>query len=151
MQHEVAFRWPRLRAVHVRTTHTAGRNYSAALRAPRKRAKAVARSAGTAVAELKFHDRRFAVQLPRFVQIEPVGLCNLRCRMCPIQFRLDANDGSAALMDYDTFCRLVDRFPQLDQLHLQGLGEPLLHPYFFDMVRYAARRRGVDEYKPYGA
>lgn len=25
--------------------------------------------------------------LPQFVQIEPVGQCNLRCRMCPIQFR----------------------------------------------------------------
>jgi MoaA/NifB/PqqE/SkfB family radical SAM enzyme len=77
------------------------------------------------------------------VQIEPVGLCNLRYRMCPIQFRVDANDGSAALMNYDMFCRLVDQFPDLEELHLQGLGEPLLHPRFFDMVRYAARR-GVE-------
>jgi MoaA/NifB/PqqE/SkfB family radical SAM enzyme len=23
--------------------------------------------------------------LPKFLQIEPVGQCNLRCRMCPIQ------------------------------------------------------------------
>jgi MoaA/NifB/PqqE/SkfB family radical SAM enzyme len=38
------------------------------------------------------------------------------------------------------FCRPVDQFPELDQLHLQGLGEPLLHPRFFHMVRYAARR-----------
>jgi MoaA/NifB/PqqE/SkfB family radical SAM enzyme len=29
------------------------------------------------------------VPLPRFVQIEPVGQCNLRCQMCPIQFRTD--------------------------------------------------------------
>jgi MoaA/NifB/PqqE/SkfB family radical SAM enzyme len=80
------------------------------------------------------------VQLPRFVQIEPVGLCNLRCRMCPIQLRVDANDGSPSFMDYGTFYRLVDQFPELDELFLQGLGEPLLHSRFFDMVRYAARR-----------
>ena len=27
--------------------------------------------------------------LPTYVQIEPVGQCNLRCQMCPIQFRQD--------------------------------------------------------------
>ena len=27
------------------------------------------------------------VTLPRFLQVEPVGQCNLRCQMCPIQFR----------------------------------------------------------------
>jgi radical SAM protein with 4Fe4S-binding SPASM domain len=103
----------------------------------------VARSAGTAVAHPNLMTATLAVPLPRFVQIEPVGLCNLRCRMCPIQFRVDANDASAALMDYDMFCRLVDQFPELEELHLQGLGEPLLHPRFFDMVRYAARH-GVE-------
>ena len=30
------------------------------------------------------------VTLPRFLQVEPVGQCNLRCQMCPIQFRPDA-------------------------------------------------------------
>ena len=29
------------------------------------------------------------MQLPHFIQIEPVGQCNLRCQMCPIQFRRD--------------------------------------------------------------
>jgi radical SAM protein with 4Fe4S-binding SPASM domain len=79
--------------------------------------------------------------LPRFVQLEPVGQCNLRCRMCPIQFRTDGSPGGPpAFMSYDTFCRLVDGFPALTELHLQGLGEPLMHPRFFDMVRYASAR-----------
>ena len=34
-----------------------------------------------------------ALPLPRFLQIEPVGQCNLRCRMCPIQFRTDGSPG----------------------------------------------------------
>lgn len=79
--------------------------------------------------------------LPRFVQIEPVGQCNLRCRMCPIQFRGEGGPGQPrAFMDFEVYCRLIDQFPQLDELHLQGLGEPMLHPRFFDMVRYAAAR-----------
>jgi MoaA/NifB/PqqE/SkfB family radical SAM enzyme len=76
--------------------------------------------------------------LPSFVQIEPVGVCNLRCRMCPVQFR--EHQGGPTLLEFDAFCRLLDGFPQLAELHLQGLGEPLMHPRFFDMVRHAAAR-----------
>src|SRR5207302_1661714 len=77
--------------------------------------------------------------LPRFLQIEPVGQCNLRCRMCPIQFRKDGPPyGPLAFMDFDTFTRLVDQFPDLEELQLQGLGEPMMHPRLFDMIAYAA-------------
>jgi radical SAM protein with 4Fe4S-binding SPASM domain len=76
-----------------------------------------------------------------FAQIEPVGQCNLRCQMCPIQFRKDGSPhGPLAFMDFGTFCRLIDEMPDLKELHLQGLGEPLMHPRFFDMVRYAVDR-----------
>jgi len=27
------------------------------------------------------------MKLPDFVQIEPVGQCNLACRMCPVAYR----------------------------------------------------------------
>jgi radical SAM protein with 4Fe4S-binding SPASM domain len=82
-----------------------------------------------------------AVARPRFVQIEPVGECNLRCRMCPISYRHDGRPwGPPAFMGFDTFRRLVDEFPEMEELQLQGLGEPMLHPGFFEMVAYAARR-----------
>ncbi len=77
------------------------------------------------------------MKLPEFVQIEPVGQCNLACKMCPVVFR---EEKPPAFMDFDVFCGLVEQFPAIKQLHLQGLGEPLLHPRFFDMVRYAAGR-----------
>ncbi|MFL6676208.1 MAG: radical SAM protein [Massilia sp.] len=80
------------------------------------------------------------VPLPRFAQIEPVGQCNLRCRMCPVQFRPDGQPGPSAFMPFDTFRSLLDQFEGLAELHLQGLGEPLLHPRFYDMVRLAADR-----------
>lgn len=61
--------------------------------------------------------------------------------MCPIQFREDGPPhGPLAFMQWDTFTRIVDEFETLRHLHLQGLGEPMMHPRFFDMVRYATDR-----------
>jgi MoaA/NifB/PqqE/SkfB family radical SAM enzyme len=78
---------------------------------------------------------------PTFLQVEPVGQCNLRCQMCPIQFRRDGPPyGPPAFMDFDVFTRLLEQFPGLQELQLQGLGEPMMHPRFFDMVSHAARR-----------
>ncbi len=78
---------------------------------------------------------------PTYAQLEPVGQCNLRCRMCPIQFRRDGPPhGPPAFMQFDVFTRLIDQMPALRELHLQGLGEPMMHPRFADMVAYAVRR-----------
>ena len=79
--------------------------------------------------------------LPSFVQIEVVGQCNLRCTMCPIQFRRDGPPhGPLAFMPFEQFTGLLEQFPDLHELHLQGLGEPTMHPRFFDMVAHAAGR-----------
>ncbi|QEH34780.1 Cyclic pyranopterin monophosphate synthase [Aquisphaera giovannonii] len=81
------------------------------------------------------------MDLPRFLQVEPVGQCNLRCQMCSIQFRPDGPPhGPPAFMDFDVFTRLLDQFPGLEELQLQGLGEPMMHPRFFDMIELAAGR-----------
>jgi MoaA/NifB/PqqE/SkfB family radical SAM enzyme len=79
------------------------------------------------------------VPLPEFVQIEPVGQCNLACRMCPVTYRGDGGK-PPAFMSFDAFCRVLDQFPGIKHLQLQGMGEPFLHPRFLDMVRYAAAR-----------
>jgi radical SAM protein with 4Fe4S-binding SPASM domain len=79
--------------------------------------------------------------LPTYVQIEPVGQCNLRCQMCSIQFRQDGPPyGPLAFMAWETFERLIDEYTGLQELHLQGLGEPMMHPRFFDMVEHASSR-----------
>src|SRR3954447_22087755 len=78
---------------------------------------------------------------PKFLQVEPVGQCNLRCQMCPIQFRQDGPPyGPPAFMPFEEFTRVLEQMPGLQHLHLQGLGEPLMHPRMFDMVEYAAGR-----------
>jgi MoaA/NifB/PqqE/SkfB family radical SAM enzyme len=86
--------------------------------------------------------------LPEFVQIEPVGEAGIACRLSPASSWQYARRDSPparppALMSLQAFCRLVDQFPGLQELQLQGAAEPLLHPRLFDMVRYAAAR-GVE-------
>jgi MoaA/NifB/PqqE/SkfB family radical SAM enzyme len=77
-----------------------------------------------------------APPLPRFAQIEPVGRCNLACRMCTVHERGDA----VAELSIERYVQLLDAMPGLERLHLQGLGEPMLHARFFDMVELAAAR-----------
>lgn len=61
--------------------------------------------------------------------------------MCPVVFRGEGGPGKRpAFMAFDAFCRLLDQFEGAEELQLQGLGEPMLHPRFFDMVRFAAGR-----------
>ncbi len=81
------------------------------------------------------------MKLPSYVQIEPVGQCNLRCQMCSIQFRQDGPPyGPPAFMEFETFIHLIDQMADVQELHMQGLGEPMMHPRFFDMVEYATDR-----------
>ena len=80
-----------------------------------------------------------APRLPRELQVEVTGACNLRCRMCLVSYRpaLGKTSGS---MDLDTFKALVEEVPDLEVVTMQGLGEPLLAPDFFPMLEYLADR-----------
>src|SRR3954464_5788206 len=78
------------------------------------------------------------MKLPTYLQLEPVGQCNLRCQMCPIQLRSDGpSNRTATFTSIELFKRIVDQFTDLSHLHLQGMGEPMLHPRFFDMNQSA--------------
>jgi MoaA/NifB/PqqE/SkfB family radical SAM enzyme len=67
----------------------------------------------------------------RFLQIEPTTRCNFACRFC-VGRRLPQQD-----MPLEVFETLLRLLPGLRQIELQGEGEPLLHPQFFEMVRVA--------------
>jgi radical SAM protein with 4Fe4S-binding SPASM domain len=79
--------------------------------------------------------------LPRALQLEVTGACNLRCRMCLVRYRPPKNRLTASL-DFATFRRIVDALPDLAELTLQGLGEPLMAPDLFQMIAHA-RERGL--------
>jgi radical SAM protein with 4Fe4S-binding SPASM domain len=82
-----------------------------------------------------------APPLPRELQVEVTGACNLRCRMCLVRYRppIDKITGS---MSIETFLRLLDALPELERVTLQGLGEPLMAPDLMDMIA-AATARGI--------
>ena len=77
--------------------------------------------------------------LPRELQVEVTGACNLRCRMCLVSYRPALGKTSGA-MDLAAFTELVDSLPALRKVTMQGLGEPLLAPDFFAMLELLAAR-----------
>ena len=67
--------------------------------------------------------------LPTCVHLEPVGRGQSSTRA-----------PAPALMSFDAYCRLLDEFPAAAQIEFSAPIDPLLHPRFFDMVRYAGAR-----------
>ncbi|HEX2032099.1 MAG TPA: radical SAM protein [Actinomycetota bacterium] len=79
--------------------------------------------------------------LPRHVQFEVTGACNLRCRMCLVRYQPPINKIQGSL-PFELFRRVVDAIPGLRKITLQGLGEPLLAPDLFAMIEYV-KPRGI--------
>ncbi len=71
-----------------------------------------------------------------FLQIEPTTRCNFTCGFCCGRAMPQTD------LDFADLERTLDQFPSVRHVELQGEGEPLMHPRFFDMLA-AARARGV--------
>ena len=69
------------------------------------------------------------------IQIEVTSRCNIRCVMCPVTVLADR--WHAQNLDWELFLRIARAFKHIRFVHLQGWGEPLLHPRLFDMIRVA--------------
>ncbi len=78
-------------------------------------------------------------ELPREIQVEVTGACNLRCQMCLVRYRPPLHR-VAGSMPLSVFKRIVDGLPALSTVTLQGLGEPLLAPDLFAMIEHASAR-----------
>lgn len=72
---------------------------------------------------------------PRFdwLQVEVAGVCNAACAYCTLTCYQDVREGG--LMAMKTFERLEPHFASAALVFLQGWGEPLLHPQFWEMAR----------------
>ncbi len=79
-----------------------------------------------------FWDRLMPNPFLDSVQVNISTRCNAACRYCPTGTgKLPQRD---RLMDMTTFEAVSDIFPYVNYVHLQGWGEPFLHPDFFRMV-----------------
>lgn len=70
---------------------------------------------------------------PLSLIIEPTLRCNLNCLMCDRSLR----GRTAEQLTLDKFKTVVAQFPFTQKLAIQGVGEPLMNPEFFDMVAHA--------------
>jgi MoaA/NifB/PqqE/SkfB family radical SAM enzyme len=70
-----------------------------------------------------------------WIQVEVTSHCNAECRYCPhAVYKQSRQDSHIAI---ETFKKLIPAFRRTRLVYLQGWGEPLLHPRFFEMVRIA--------------
>ena len=71
------------------------------------------------------------------MQVEVSSVCTCRCTYCPHTTKKDV--WQSRLMSAETFAALWPLMRQCGRVHLQGWGEPFLHPRFMDFVSVARR------------
>ena len=73
---------------------------------------------------------------PSIVDIEPVGLCNMRCVMCPTGLQALGRPGG--FMSHETFEAILEKTESFGSaIRFIGWGEPLLHEHIVSFIRLA--------------
>ena len=85
----------------------------------------------------RLQNRTTLLSRPSSLQIEPTTKCNLRCPFCENMVW----DRGGMDMKFSDFRRVIDQFPFLVVLLLQGIGEPLMCVDFFKMIEYCKSKR----------
>jgi sulfatase maturation enzyme AslB (radical SAM superfamily) len=67
--------------------------------------------------------------LPSILDVEPINQCNFRCPHCQVTHWNKAK----TRLDVDGLTKLLDQFPKLLRVKLQGMGEPLLNKELLPM------------------
>lgn len=74
----------------------------------------------------------------RSIDVEPVARCNLECPFCQVPAWHRASE--TGVMGVELFRKIIDQFPNLKHIKLQGMGEPFLNKYLISMIRIASGR-----------
>lgn len=83
--------------------------------------------------------------MPYVLIVDPSSLCNLRCIWCPSGHDnlIQASGRKQCIMNYDMFCALIESAKSFDNkinvLRLYKEGEPLVNPYYSEMIAYAKK------------
>lgn len=76
---------------------------------------------------------------PPFIEVEMTNRCNLACTQCLRSLGLKPYQ--LGEMSLDNYGRILDQFPNLMGIALNGFGEPMMYPHFFDVVAYTRKAR----------
>lgn len=79
---------------------------------------------------------------PVILEVEISTACDLKCRFCELSLGHKRWGQPAKLMPYDDLMRTLDQFPNLIWFDWTGIGEPMLHPRFLDIM-IEVKRRGL--------
>ena len=72
-----------------------------------------------------------------WIQVEISSFCNCRCVYCPhTEYRANWQNRHLPL---ELFSSLAPAFGKTKHIHLQGWGEPFIHPQFIDFLRIAKK------------
>jgi len=78
---------------------------------------------------------------PEFLKAEITTGCNMSCRFCGAANSSHAGRGrSGRHMDLTIFKKIIQNIPKLRWIDLQGVGEPLVHPFFTDIIKLLTRK-----------
>lgn len=73
-----------------------------------------------------------------WIQVEVSSYCNASCAYCP--HTIYRENWNSRHLPLATFVKLIPVFGRIKMVFLQGWGEPLLNPAFFEMVGRAKKR-----------
>ncbi len=85
-------------------------------------------------------------EFPQSIILEPTNACNLRCRMCSVWgegVKRHREVGFIKKVIWEKFFDEVGSWPVTVNVDIHGAGEPLLHPDFFEIVRYAKSKSNI--------
>jgi MoaA/NifB/PqqE/SkfB family radical SAM enzyme len=77
---------------------------------------------------LFYGGKSIVMKVINFLQIEPTTRCNFCCKFCCGRY-IEQRDISLLQFEY-----IINSFPEIKHIELQGEGEPLLHKDFFKML-----------------
>ena len=92
------------------------------------------------------------LKTPFSMLIEPSDKCNFRCKFCPTSDLklMQATEGrNYGNMNFDLYKKVIDDIAEFEDnlkiVHLYNQGEPLLNPYFSNMVEYAKSKKYINK------
>src|SRR3989344_2394303 len=88
------------------------------------------------------------LSVPFIINVDPSDKCNLRCKYCPTadhELMRKTSGRNFGGMDFNLFKKIIDDICEFERpikvLRLYKDGEPLSHPRFPEMVRYAKEKK----------
>ena len=78
-----------------------------------------------------------SLKLPKTLYLELTNRCNLRCKGCILYYGSWEPDRDLSLKEV---LMITDQLPELEQIFLHGIGEPLLNKELFEIIRHLKSR-----------